>query len=182
MLTLTVGQTELFDEEKNEFLPADDGIVLQFEHSLVSLKLWESKWERPFLKLDPPLTPEQDISYIECMLLTPDVPPEVLRKLTPEQGRLINEYINRDMSGTTFPNYRPPSGPKETLSAELIYYWMFSAGIPKECETWHLNQLFTLIRVYEVKNQKPQKGNTAQTMQQRREENARRKAELGIKG
>lgn len=181
MLTITVGASELFDEEKSEFFSADDGMVLQFEHSLVSLSKWEEIWERPFLRGDEP-SPEEDASYIECMLLTPNVPPEILRNLSADNREVIREYINRKMTGTTFPNYRPPSGPKEILSAELIYYWMFSAGIPKECETWHLNKLFTLIQVYSAKNTKPKPLNRDEAMRQRREENERRRKELGTSG
>ena len=43
-------------------------------------------------------------------------------------------------------------GSRETITSELIYYWMISMQIPVEFEHWHLNRLMTLLRVINVKN------------------------------
>lgn len=43
MLYITIPQTELFDNEKQEFIQIPQ-TNLQLEHSLVSISKWESKW------------------------------------------------------------------------------------------------------------------------------------------
>jgi hypothetical protein len=70
---------------------------------------------------------------------------------------------------------------RQIITAELIYYWLFSANIPIEAENWHLNRLFTLIRVYSAKNDsKPKKVNQAQALRDRNRLNAERKKAEGI--
>jgi hypothetical protein len=77
-----------------------------------------------------------------------------------------------------------PNAPRhqETITAELIYYWMFSYKIPKDCETWNLNRLFTQIKVFSEKNAPAKKMDKQTLMQRTRELNARRRAELGTSG
>ena len=51
MLRITIpGSSELWDEEKQEFLPPTKDVTIQLEHSLVSVSRWESKWNKAFLK------------------------------------------------------------------------------------------------------------------------------------
>jgi hypothetical protein len=51
-----------------------------------------------------------------------------------------------------------------------------------EAQHWHLNRLFTLIRIANLKQSKPKKMSRAEIAQRNRELNARRKAELGTQG
>lgn len=70
----------------------------------------------------------------------------------------------------------------EVITSELLYYYMFSCGIPKECEKWHLNRLITLIRVFGEKNKPPKKQSTRDLISQYASLNAQRKAKLGTRG
>ena len=73
-----------------------------------------------------------------------------------------------------------PNGPqsRETITSELIYYWMISMNIPVQFEHWHLNRLITLIRVFNLKNA-PKKKMSAK---ERRELNRARLQQRGTRG
>lgn len=181
MLTITVGATAVYDEGSERFR-ADGGFELQLEHSLVSLSKWESEFEKPFLG-EIEKTPEEALAYIRCMLLTPNPPGDFLEKLSKENLDEINAYINQKMTATWFSDATPKTRRNtETVTAELIYYWMSIFHIEWEAQYWHLNRLFTLIRIANVKQDKPKKMSRAEAAQRQRDLNARRKAELGTKG
>lgn len=180
MLTITVLGDESFDEENNEFV-YPEAVELQLEHSLVSLSKWESEFEKPFLAPGE-RTNEEVLGYIRAMLLTPNVPEEVLNKLSEENVQEINNYIDKKMTATWFGDGNKPRPSRETITSELIYYWMFTAGIDKECEHWHLNRLITLIRVFSAKNEKPKKMNEAEAARQRHALNEQRRKQLGTSG
>lgn len=181
MLTITIKGDELWDEDEEKFLYTDD-IVLQFEHSLVSLSKWESRYHKLFLTPDK-RTDEETTGYVEAMLLTPDVDISVFDRMTEEDIRKIDEYINDPMTGSIISNM-PESARKtsERISAELIYFWMNQYQIDMACETWHLNRLFTLIKIHHAKSQKPQKMSKQKNVQTMAELNAARKAKLQTSG
>jgi hypothetical protein len=180
MLTITVGATEFFNEESGSF-ETHGGDELQLEHSLVSLSKWEAIHETPFLSSDEK-TPEQLMSYFECMLVSENPPGNFLDKLSKENVDRVQAYIDRKMTATWFSEIQPQTRNRETITAELIYYWMTVFHIPFECETWHLNRLFTLIRICSLKQEKPKKMSRAEVARRNRELNAQRKAQLGTKG
>lgn len=154
MLRIVVPKAEYFDDEAQQFIM--DGDVLELEHSLVSLSKWEQKFKKPFL-VEGDKTDEEILYYIECMIISPDFPADVLMRLSQENLKDINDYIDDPATATWFNDSSTPSRTSETITSELIYYWMLSQGVPKECEIWHLNRLTTLLRIFNVKNSKPKK-------------------------
>jgi len=180
MLSIVVIGEELFDEETNEFSTVGD-VVLEFEHSLVSLSKWEAKHEKPFLGKTEK-SKEETFDYLKCMVLTPDVPDEVFLHLSQDNVDEINRYLESKQSATTFSNLPKERGQSETITAELIYYWLVTFRIPFECQHWHLNKLFSLIRVCSVKNAPPKKMSKSEMIANRSKLNAQRKAAMGTRG
>jgi len=180
MLTITIPAVDHFDEIKNEFISSDE-ITLHLEHSLVSLSKWESVWNKPFLGPEDKST-EEAIGYVKAMTLTPDVPPSVYDRLTTEHFEQVSNYINEKMSATWFNERQSPRGRREIITSEVIYYWMIEANIPNEYETWHLNRLFTLIKVINNKRAPAKKMTPQQAAAERRALNEQRKAQMGTKG
>lgn len=180
MLTIVVVGHELYDQETNEFKTLGD-LSLQLEHSLVSLSKWESKFEKPFLS-GKAHSAEEILYYVECMILTKDYPENWFQRLTSTNMDAINAHIESKQSGTTFGQMPERKGRNEVITSELIYYWMVAFNIPFECETWHLNRLFALIRICNLKNSKPQKMGKSEQARQYRELNAKRRSQLGTSG
>lgn len=181
MLIITVGANEIFDERTGEF-SAEGGVELQLEHSLVSLSKWESEYEKPFLGNESK-TSEEMLDYVRFMLLGPIPPGEILQKLSKENYEAINKYLGRKMTATWF--YEAPGAPKtrrEVVTAELIYYWMTIFHIDFECQYWHLNRLFTLIRICNLKQEKPKKMSRGEIAARNKRLNDQRKAQLGTRG
>lgn len=129
------------------------------------------------------MTEEETTDYIKCMTLTPNVPTELYNLLTEKNIDQIKEYIAAPMTATTFyENKSSKGGSKETITAELIYYWMIALNIPFECQHWHLNKLLTLVRVCNIKNTPPKKRSKRDIMSRNAALNAQRRAQLNTKG
>lgn len=179
MLTIKVSETELFDEDKEEFV--EIGFNLELEHSLVSLSKWESHFEKPFLS-DKPKTNEETLWYVRAMTVTKNVPEKVYNLLNKYHFEQISEYIDAKMTATWFSDIVEQKNNREVITAEIIYYWMVQLQIPFECENWHLNRLITFIRVCNQKNAPKKKMNPREAAQQMRDLNRRRREELGTSG
>lgn len=179
MLQITL-PVELWDEGKQEFVYLP-GQTLQLEHSLASLSKWESKMGKPFLtKYNK--TYEETLEYLKCMMLTPNVTDDVFDYLMSHKLQMIDEYINASMTATTLPRNRGGKGRPETVTAELIYYWMIAMQIPSEYEHWHLNKLITLIGVCNVKNSPPKKRSADEILREQMALNDERCKQLNSKG
>jgi hypothetical protein len=180
MLKLRVGAEDAYNEATQTF-ESQGGVELQLEHSLISLSKWEAEHEKAFLGQSEK-TREEVLDYIRCMVMGENPPGDFLESLSQANYDMINAYIDRKMSATWFSEQ--PGAPKtsEVITSELIYYWMTVFQIPFACETWHLNRLFTLIRICNVKQAKPQKMSRAEVAQRNRQLNAQRKQQLGTRG
>jgi len=179
MLKITVPGDENFNDETQEFESTGD-FELELEHSLISLSKWESKHKKPFLEKTSK-TPEEILDYIKAMIVTPLYPDDIFIHLSQENINQINDYIESAESATTF-GMMPEQGKGETITSELIYYWMVAFTIPFEVETWHLNRLFALIRICSIKNSKPKKMSRHELAMRNRELNAKRREQLGTSG
>lgn len=186
MLQVVIPSTELYDETKEEFIQVK-GQVLQLEHSLVSISKWEAKWKKAFLTKDQK-TNEEILDYIRCMTLTQNVNPMVYSVIPRSVFEQIFSYIEDPMSATIITDLKTPGASKkksETITSELIYYWMVALQIPFECQKWHLNRLMTLIRICEIKNTPPDKRKKMsrnEIFARNSELNAARRAAMGTKG
>lgn len=183
-LTVVIPEMECYDETNNRFIYIKQQ-KLQLEHSLVSLSKWESKWNISYLFTDHK-TREQTLDYIRCMTITQNVDPNVYICLPANIIKEINEYIEKPQTATTITSNRPKNkkGKKEIVTAELIYYWMFSYNISKECEKWHLSRLLRLIEVFSIKNDNSSnnKMSRKEILQQNKAMNEARKKAYNTKG
>lgn len=180
MLRITISGDEFFNEETEEFVVVD-ATIIDLEHSLVSLSKWEAKHEKAFLGRTEK-TNEELFDYLKCMILNKDIDPDIILNASKHNFEEIQKYIESNQSALKFDSVPGRSGVGEAITSELIYYWMIAYNIPFECERWHLNRLFSLIRVCSIKNS-PKKKMTKQELAKRnRELNAKRRAELGTQG
>lgn len=183
MLKITVVGEEKFDEENMTFVPAIKPCKLILEHSLLSVAKWEGIYHKPFLSTDKDL--EMIREYAKCMTINPNVPDNVYEYLSVENINEITKYIDDKQTATWFSDNKPAHQKGkmngETITAEIVYYWMISMQIPVEFQKWHLNRLLTLIRVISIKND-PKGNSNKMTAADRRALNAARKAKYHTRG
>lgn len=181
MLNITVPETELWDERKQEFISTTSK-TLQLEHSLVSVSKWESKWHKAFLSKQEK-TEEENLDYIRCMTITQNVNPDIYSCLTTENFTEINKYIDDPMTAVYFAKGKGGGiKNRETITSELIYYWMISLNVPFECQKWHLNRLLTLIEVCDIKNKPTKKMGRSELLSRNAALNEARKKQLNTTG
>lgn len=180
MLKLIIPEVEYYDNDTEEFM-SFDGTTLYLEHSLLAISKWEEKYNKPFLVKDQ-RTREETLGYIECMILG-EYQEGIASSLTPDNLRELNEYVDAPATATVFADRGKPQGrSSEIITSELVYYWMVAYQIPFECETWHLNRLFTLVKICSIKNSKDKKMSKSQIAAQNRALNEQRKAQFGTSG
>ena len=179
MLKLTIPSIEMYDEVLKEFIVTRKHTI-QLIHSLVSISKWESKWNKAFLSKDKK-TVEETIDYVRCMTITQNVPPEVYDRLTNDNIKSINEYIEAPMTATVISNKSNKTS-REIITSEVIYHWMIALNIPFECQKWHLNRLLTLINVCNIKNQPTKKMSRREILNRNKVLNEQRRNQLNTKG
>lgn len=100
MLRITVPGAEFYNENTGEFIYFDDQ-ELELEHSLLSISKWEGIYNKPFLSSSDK-TVEEILDYVRCMTLTDNVASDVYERLSEQNIKAINDYINAPMTATTF--------------------------------------------------------------------------------
>lgn len=175
-LTITVPEVELFDPKTQTFFYTK-GAKLTLEHSLVSLSKWEQKWEKPFINQEH--TVEEFNDYIRCMTITQNVDPDVYKNIPDDIRKQIQTYMERKMSAAIIKDEPAAKQSTRFLTADLIYAWMVELRVPFECQKWHLNRLLTLIRIVNIDQKPPKKGNKAASAREHHSINQARRARRG---
>ena len=181
MLKLIVEGQELYDDETSTF-STKETVELELEHSLLSLSKWESNHLKPFLSAKD-LTRDETFDYVMCMILTPGITKDMIEHDTVHIVSEVNAYINSPQSATQFGELPKKRVSGEVITSELIYYWLSAFRINFDpVETWHLNRLFSLIRIANNKNSPPEKLSRSERARQMHELNEKRKAENNTRG
>lgn len=186
MLEIKTGKTEAYDDENHSFVYVDKGPAFVLEHSLLSISKWEAKYKKPFLSGKDDKSQEELLDYFTMMVVEGD-PNSLLTNLDEDNLIEISEYISNDkQTATFFSDDGKKNYSREIITAEIIYYMMFSNRIDKECENWNLNRLLVLIKVFSEKakesDPKSNKMSRQDIMSRNRKINEARKKQLGSKG
>lgn len=180
MLVIKVEDVDSYDEKSEQFITVP-GFTIELEHSLASISKWESIYEKPFLS-EAPKTYDETLGYIDAMTLGPKVSFKELKRLPKAQFDEINDYLISNRTATWF-NDPPHRGrARETVTSEVVYFWMISLNIPFECEQWHFNRLLTLIKIVNSKNAPQKKAPRGQMAAQRTALNAARMKQYNTNG
>lgn len=183
ILHITIPGKENWDSVKEEFIYEEDA-ELYLQHSLVTVAEWEARWKISFLDTDNK-TPEQITDYIKIMTINQnEVDDSVYKRLTKENLDEINRYLKDEMSATTITDHGTPesNGRNEIITAEIVYYWMFSHNVPVEFENWHFNRLITLLKTCNIKSNPDNKMTKQETAKMYAEMNKARRQKYNSKG
>lgn len=150
----------LWDAKKQKFIDVEPG-ELKLEHNLLAISKWEAKWKKAWLG-PKEKTEEELIDYIRCMEIEPlNTSSNLHLVLNKSEMNAIFDYISSPATATGFrkkPQQKnPPSNNKDVITSELIYYWITQFGIDWRVETWHLNRLLTLIKIFQSRQPKQPK-------------------------
>lgn len=180
MLKIVIPDREFFDEKSSRFVKIEGG-SFEIEHSLSAVAKWEAHNMTPFFSMDNK-TLEESKDYIRCMTVTPDVNPSLYDRIDDKIMQQINDYIAAKQTATTIKKIAGAKKKPEIITAEIVYYWMISLGIPTEYDQWHLNRLFTLIEVFNAKNGPQKKMKQKDILAQNRALNEARRAKYKTRG
>ena len=179
-ITIHIPAVSSFDPLRNRFIETKE-TTLTFEHSLISISKWESKWHKPFLSTVKK-SEEESIDYYRCMCLTKDFDPNIFYAMSADNVKAIADYIANPMTAKKF-KQKDTKGSNEVITSDLIYFWMSNFSIPFiPCEKWHLNRLMTLIHIASIKNSPKKKMGKQEAANQRAALNAQRKAKYHTRG
>lgn len=175
MLVYTVPTEEVFDESRNTFYVVES-YELRFEHSLIAISNWESKYCKPFFTSEK--TQEEMLDYFRLMSLDEFFDDSFFSQDLIDK---LSEYLHLKPTATVI-NSNDSSGRSRILTSEVIYAYMANAQVPYSCETWNIHRLLMLLGVIGELNKPPKKMNQKQVMSQQKSLNEMRKAQMGTKG
>ena len=116
------------------------------------------------------------------MTLTQNVDPNTYLAITNENLNQILTYIDSPMTARVYSNNKKTRGSIGFVTAENVYYWMITCGIPMECEKWHFNRLMALIRFCLSKQTKPEKRSRSEILSDHARINAENRKRFNSKG
>lgn len=180
MFTVVIPEREFFDETGSRFVKMEGG-SFEIEHSLAAVAKWEARHGTPFFSMTDK-TADESVDYIRCMTVTPDVNPDLYNRIDNELMAKINDYIATKQTATTIKMRAGLKKKSEIITAEVVYYWMITLGIPSEYDQWHMNRLFTLIEVFNDKSGPQKKMKQKDILAQNRALNEARKTKYKTKG
>lgn len=152
MLKVVFPDSEYFDNQRQLFIDVKGG-TYYFEHSLLAISKWESKYRKPFLTQDTK-TQEEWYAYIGCMALDKNFN---LLLLTNQDAYIkILKYIKEPQTATRITS-RNDSPSSTYVSSELLYANMAQSGVPFIADRWHLSRLMALLGIIGEQNTPPEK-------------------------
>ncbi len=178
MITIDLGDLELYDEDNNEFIVEHGGVV-EFEYSLKAVYDWEAMYKKPFLNNQHELH-----EWMTFYMLMANKPFDA-RLLTVDVMTRLSKYIDDPCTATTFADHSEGGSAKSSQkihTAESLYAMMTSAGIPLEFENRNLNRLLTMLRVISNSNTPEKKMSKSDIMKQNKELNEKRRQASKTKG
>lgn len=145
MLTITIPGNESFNNVTKEFVYGQP-YTIQMEHSLLSIRKWESIYHKPYLsRLKEKKTLVEQLDYFKCMTITKNVPDEVYLRLSRQNIKDIAAYMANPMSAHIMSKQKKGGSSGRPQTAEYFYAAMVELNIPQDCAKWHINQLMALI-------------------------------------
>ena len=183
MLKITFAKAELFNNETQQFFDIPGG-TFNFEHSLLSVSKWESKYCKPFLTDDETFTKTASewMYYFKCMCTNENFNPALITSDT--QTKLL-EYIKRNQTATRIKPSKPdPGKSKPYMSSELLYANMANTNVPFTAERWPLSRLMALLGIIADQNTDPKDKQMSadETREMQRRLNEQRRKEMNSKG
>lgn len=181
MISIDLGTIEYYDDDNNQFV-YDNGGIVRFEYSLKVVYEWENKYRKSFLKGE--LTEQEMIDF--CMMMALD--PMEEKFLTADTIKILAEFIKDTKTATVFSsaqnnqNNNDLTKKGKLYTAEEIYAIMFQSGIPIEFENRNLNSLFVILKIIGHHNNPPKKMSQQDILRQNAKLNAERKAKMKTKG
>lgn len=177
-LTITIDDTEEFDGATSRFIIIKGGRYT-FEHSLLSLSEWESKYRKPLLDRHDKKVSEF-VDYILMMELSKTLDPRLINMDVVDK---LSAYVVDNPTATKIKQDQSTSHSSSFITSESIYASMAMAQVPYSAETWNLNRLLNVLAIIgEKSNPKKKKRSRNEIMSEYRSLNQQRRAATGGKG